>query len=74
MSIHYSYPPGPLHGPGHAHGDDGRDMIPGVLEATLQRQCQLGQLGDLLAIAVDRLRQLGEVGWGLKGAALIVPR
>src|SRR5437879_7212332 len=63
-----------LHGPGDAHGDDSRGVVPGVLEATLQRGPELGQLGDLLTVAVDCFCQLGEVGGGLKGAAFVVCR
>src|SRR6266851_2813292 len=63
-----------LHGAGYPHGDDRRGVIPGVLEAALERRHELRQLGDLLAIAIGRFRQLGEVWRGLKGAALIVRR
>ena len=49
-------------------------MIPGVLKATLEGRRELRQLGDLLAIAVGRFRQLGEVWRGFKGATLIVRR
>src|SRR5262249_3022424 len=61
-----------LHGSGHPHGDDGRGIVAGVVEATLERWRRLCQLGDLLAIAVSRFRQLGEVRCGLKGAALVL--
>ena len=44
------------------------------LETTLERGRELGQLGDLLAVAVDCFCQLGKIWWHFKGAALIVCR
>jgi hypothetical protein len=49
-------------------------MVPSVFEATPQRQRPLGQLGDLLAVVVACVRQLGEGRRRLEGAALVVRR
>src|SRR4029450_13338668 len=61
-----------LHGARYLHGDDRRSVIPGVLETPLKCGRQLRQLGDLLAVAVGRFRQFGEVWRRLKGAAFIM--
>src|SRR5206468_12367551 len=63
-----------LHGAGYPHGDDCWSVIPGVLATPLQCRRELRQLSELLAIAIGRFRQLGEVRRGLKGASLIVRR
>ena len=34
--------PGALHGPGYSYGDDGRDVVAGVLKATFQGEGELG--------------------------------
>src|SRR5215510_13362550 len=61
-----------LHGARYPHGDDRRRVIPSVLETPLKCGHQLRQFGDLLAVAIGRFRQFGEVWRRLKGAALIV--
>src|SRR4029450_10845135 len=63
-----------LHRAGYPHGDDCRGVIPGVLEAALERWRELRQLGDLLAIAIGPPRPLGEVWRRPKGTARIVRR